>query len=79
MREEGRRLKEEAQRKAQEDAIKTFWDSLSDLERMRLEAEALAQATQIESDVIKRGGPFASATKKSLLDAYALKLMQQAA
>lgn len=78
-REQARKLKEQQQRRGQEDAIRTFWESISDAERMRLEAEALAQATQIESDVMNRGGTFASATRKSLLDAYALKLMQQAA
>jgi hypothetical protein len=71
--------KEEAQLKAREDAIRGFWESLSDSERMHLETEALANATEVQIEVINRGGAFASATKQSLLDAYALRLMQQAA
>jgi len=70
---------EEARKNQQEQAVERFWTAFSDPERERLMAEALDQASEVERQVMERGGAFASAAKKSLLDTYALKLMEQAA
>jgi hypothetical protein len=71
--------RERANRLAQEAATDHFWQSLSDDERARLEAEALDQATAMQRDLINRGGAFARATKKAVFDAYALKALKDAA
>lgn len=78
------RAKEKAAREqereaAKEDAIVRFWQSFSNEERQRLESDALTQAGSIEKDLLERGGTFAAVTKKSLLDAYALKVLQEGA
>jgi len=80
--EEQKRLEVErelAQQRAKESAIDGFWQSLSDDERQQVEAEALALASGIQQDVLARGGKFAEATRKALLEAYALRLIQAAA
>ena len=69
---------EEAKARAKEDAIDRFWSELTKDERQRLEEEALLGASTIERDLIERGGPFANATKKQVLDAYALQIMVSA-
>ena len=71
--------KENAQRLAKETAIQGFWQSLSDEERQRMETEAISEANALERDLIERRGAFAEATRKTLLDAYALRIMQQGA
>ena len=71
--------KEEAQRTAKETAIQGFWQSLSDEERQRSEGEALASANTLQRGLIEGTGPLAEAARKSLLDAYALKILQQSA
>ena len=68
--------KEIAQREAREAAIKGFWLSHSDDERQRMEAEALAAANSFQHDLITGTGPLAEITRKSLLDAYALKILR---
>ena len=50
---------------------------MSDQERGRLESEALASAGKLERDLLERGGAFACTTKKEVLDAYALKVLQE--
>jgi hypothetical protein len=62
---------------AEQDAIRQFWDSWSIEERSRLEHEALELATPMQHKMLERGGTLAEATRTSLLNAYALKLMQQ--
>ena len=47
-----------------------------DAERIRLEAEALAQASRFHKDLMEGDGVLAEASKKSLLNAYALKTLQ---
>lgn len=54
-------------------AIEEFWQSVPELERQRLEADAIAAGTKLARGVIERGGPFANSTRQLLLDAYALK------
>ena len=71
--------KEEAQRTAKETAIQGFWQSLSDEERQRSEGEALASANALQRGLIEGTGPLAEAARKSLLDAYALKILLQSA
>lgn len=68
---------ENAKQTARETAIRNFWASFSDEERKRLEAEAWEAANNLQRELIGRGGAFAQATKTSLLDAYALKVLQQ--
>lgn len=68
-----------ASERAREEAIRRFWCSQSDEERRDMERDALAQASTIQQEVLNRGGRLAEATRKSLLDAYALRSLQQAA
>ena len=78
--EERERAKEEeenAKQTARQSTIRNFWASFSDEERKRLEAEALEAANNLQRELIGRGGAFAQATKTSLLDAYAMKVLQQ--
>lgn len=70
---------EQQKEAAKADAIVRFWQSFSNEERQRLESDALAQASSLEKDLLERGGTFAVVTKKSLLDAYALKVLQEGA
>lgn len=69
----------EAKERAKEGAIKSFWTSLSEEERSRLEREAITKASRIQRDLIARGGALADAARKSVLDSYALNVLQQAA
>ncbi len=70
----------EAEKKRQrEEAIAKFWELLSVPERTRLEAEALGEATTLQRDIMKRGGAFASTTRQTLLDTFAIKIMAQLA
>ena len=62
---------------AEQNAIRQFWDSWSTEERSRLENEALELATPMQRKMLERGGSLAEATRTTLLNAYALKLMQQ--
>jgi Replication initiator protein A len=71
--------KEMAQRKARDVAIENFWLALSDEERQRLEAQAIAQGGQLERDLIERGGTLGKTARKMLLDAYALSMLQEGA
>jgi hypothetical protein len=77
--ERAKELERKAKEAAKENAIREFWNTLSDEERAKLETEAIANSSSFEQNVIARGGVLAAATKKSILDSYALKLMQQAA
>jgi hypothetical protein len=67
-----------AQQQTQEASIASFWSSLSESERQRLEAEALAAATPLQRGLLERGGAFAGSTRRSLLDALALKRLRRA-
>ena len=71
--------KEEAQHMAREGAIQTFWQALSAEERLRLEAEAIDQASSVQRELLGRGGSFATAARKSILDSFALRSLQEAA
>jgi len=64
-----------AERTATRLAIEEFWQLMPEPERQRRETEVIADATEIERDVIARGKSFANATRKALLDAYALKML----
>ena len=79
--EEAARLKAEAKAKAKEEArgraIQRFWDSLSEDERQKQEEQAIAQATDLERDMVRKGGSLAGAVRKNLLDAFALLTMSQ--
>lgn len=69
--------REEERKRSQAQLCETFWASLSQDERNRLQGEALEHASIVEQQVIERGGPFAAATRALILDSFALKLMQQ--
>lgn len=58
--------------------ITDFWSSLSEEERKKCECAALAEATPFQRVLIERDKAFARATKDSILDAFALRLMAQA-
>lgn len=72
-REEEEQEKKEVRR---EDAIRNFWASLSNIEKEQLEEEAFSNASTIHRQLLERGGAGAVATRKALLDAYALKMLQ---
>jgi hypothetical protein len=65
-----------AKAQAREDAVKQFWQSLSDEERRRLEAEAFKQASPVRRKYLAQGGSLGEAARKAILDAYALNLMK---
>ena len=65
----------QAKEEARDQAIQQFWQSLSAAERERMEQEALSQATSAQRKMLDQGGTLAAATRKALLDAYALKVM----
>ena len=59
-----------------ERSIHEFWEGLTATERSRLEQEALAQATHLQRDLLAGDGTLAVATRKAILDAFALRWMQ---
>ncbi len=61
---------------AQEQAIQQFWQTLSAAERERIQADALNRLTSAQRKMLDQGGTLAAATRKTLLDACALKLMR---
>lgn len=76
------RRQEEAalrERKEREQAqvIGEFWASLSETERLRLETEALAQATPSHRKLLARGGRIGDAARQAILDARALALLKE--
>lgn len=52
-----------------------FWDSLPAEEKSQAENEAIAQASKIERDVLKRGGALSKLIRRRL-ESYSLKAMQ---
>lgn len=75
-RELAREQQEQAQERKREQAIAQFWGSLTSEERTRLETEALEQAPALQRKLLSGEGILAATTRKAVLDAYALKLMQ---
>ncbi|HOC01093.1 MAG TPA: hypothetical protein PKM43_20375, partial [Verrucomicrobiota bacterium] len=79
VREARRKEQQQAAAQAKEDArdqaIQQFWQSLSVAERERMEKQALNQATSAQHKMLAQGGKLAAATRKTLLDAHALKSM----
>jgi hypothetical protein len=71
-----REQQEQEQERKRDQAIAQFWASLTNEERTRLETEALAQAPALQHKLLLGSGTLAATTRKSVLDAYALKLMQ---
>jgi hypothetical protein len=75
-----RRQKQEAARQAKtqarEEAVQQFWQSLSEEERRRLETEAYKQASPFQRKYLEHDGALGDATRKAILDAYALNLMK---
>jgi hypothetical protein len=65
----------QAREEAREGAIAQCWQSFSAAERDRMEKEAVNQATSAQHKVLAQGGTLAAAARKTLLDAYALKVM----
>ena len=59
--EEDRKLRAEAE------SFDQRWEALPTPEQIRLEQEALTSANRIETEVLERGGPFAEATRRTLL------------
>lgn len=72
-----RELETQAKERKRDEAIASFWAALTPPERDRLEAEALAQATALQQTLLTGCGSLAQTTRKTVLDAYALKLLQQ--
>jgi len=58
-----------------ESSIEQFWQGLSVAERARLEREALSRATSLQQDLLAGDGTLALATRKAILDAFALRCM----
>ena len=64
-----------AREQAREEAIKCFWDSLSNEERSQTEEEAIKNAPTFQRDLIREEGTLAQATRRVILDAYALQML----
>jgi hypothetical protein len=69
----------ETKERERQTAIGEFWNSLSVEERRQAETEALEQASPHERSMMTQGGTLGAATKKVILDEYALKHLQPAA
>jgi hypothetical protein len=69
----------QAKAEAREEAVKQFWQSLSEEERRRLETEAFKQASPFRRRYLEHGGSLGEATRKAILDAYALSLLKTGA
>jgi hypothetical protein len=67
----------QAKEEARERTIQHFWESQSAPERERMEALALQQATSVQHRMLAQGGTLAAATRKALLDAWALKALSE--
>jgi hypothetical protein len=52
-------------------AIGRYWESFLPEERLRLETEAVRQATRFQRDLIEHGGSSGAAALKTVLDAFA--------
>jgi len=72
-----RAAKEEAKRLGRQSIVERFWQSFSENEKLRLEMEAVAGATELERGIMERGGAFAASTRQGLLEIYALKSLQE--
>ena len=77
---EERRQRQETVRQAKvqarEAAVQQYWQALSEEERNRQEQEALREAKPLEKKLIAKPGPLSEATRKTILDGYALKALQ---
>ena len=71
-----REARQQEQVHARDQAIEQFWQSLSDEERLRFEQEALNEAKGLPREILARGGALAQTARKTILDAYAVKMMQ---
>ena len=67
----------QAKEEAQQCAIEQFWRAHSALERERMEQDALTQVGPVQRKMLDQGGTLAAATRKALLDAYALRIMRE--
>ncbi len=52
--------------------IDGFWSKLTPDEKQKADAEALAEASDIQLEWMKKGGLTGKTTRQNLLDAYAL-------
>lgn len=75
VRSNSRSQKISADNNEQEKRIEQFWELLSNEERTVAESLAFSDARPIEREVMERGGPFASAARKAILDSYANKIL----
>ena len=66
-------VKKTPHEEARDKTIAHFWNSLTEAERLKAEAEALVQAGKFEMELLERGGAFAATARKVILDAYATK------
>ena len=66
---------EEQRCAARSQAIAGFWNSLSPIERQRLEAEALNAAASFDRGLMDAGGKLGEAIRQKLLDAFALQCL----
>ena len=78
-----RRQEEAARRERRErkqaQAIVELWASLPEAERLRLETEALEEATPSQRKLLARGGRIGVAARQAILDARARVLLQEPA
>ena len=66
-----------AKEDARKQAIQKFWGSLSEAERHEMQEQAIAQANDLERDLIRKGGSLGDAARNSVLDAFAIFAMAQ--
>ena len=76
-RREQQELAARAKEEAQQRAIEQFWRALSALERERMEQDALIRTSPAQHKMLDQGGTLAAATRKAMLDAYALRIMRE--
>ena len=71
-----RQREAEAKERAKAEAIVQFWSAFSGTERERMQQDALREANALQRELVERGGVLSETARKSILDAYALKRMQ---
>ena len=74
-----REAAEAAKEQEREKLAREYWASQSYEVRTRMEAEALSQASAFQRQCLSRPGSLGEATRKAILEAYALNLMKTGA
>lgn len=71
-----RQARQTAAEVERENRIAAFWQAVPEDERPRHEAEAMAQARNLQRQLMRRGGKLGESARKAVLDAYALARLE---